>query len=223
MKRPRGRPPRAQAPVSRDEMVVAALELLDREGADALTMRALAERLAINPMTIHRDGLIGAMSDAVYAQVMAREDGTPIDRIGDLLIAYHAQVLRHPALTTLIFSRPIVFPQQAERITNEISTLLAEVGLPDHRTEAMTTPGRFGLTAGIGGRTAQRQHEPSHATAVNIRKAPPVSTGGAIFLGAFSKRERSWEWLWLIRPLAIARYCQRAAVWRRSLHNCTKS
>ncbi|WP_370526757.1 TetR/AcrR family transcriptional regulator [Salipiger sp. PrR007] len=118
---------------------MAALELLDREGADALTMRALAERLAINPMTIHhhfggRDGLIGAMSDAVYAQVMAPEDGTPIDRIGGLLKAYHAQVLRHPALTLLIFSRPTVFPQQAERITDEISALLADVGLPDDRT-----------------------------------------------------------------------------------------
>ena len=140
MKRPRGRSPRAQAPVSRDEMVVAALELLDREGADALTMRALAERLAINPMTIHhhfggRDGLIGAMSDAAYAQVMAPENGTPIDRIGDLLKAYHAQVLRHPALTTLIFSRPVVFPQLAERITNEISALLAEAGLPHQRTK----------------------------------------------------------------------------------------
>ncbi len=139
MKRPRGRPPRAEAPVSRDDMVVASLDLLDREGADALTMRALAERLGINPMTIHhhfggRDGLIGAMSEAVYAQVTALENGTPIDRIGGLLKAYHDQVLRHPALTMLIFSRPTIFPQQAIRITNEISALLAEVGLPDDRT-----------------------------------------------------------------------------------------
>lgn len=139
MKRPRGRPPRAEAPVSRDDMVVAALDLLDREGADALTMRALAERLSINPMTIHhhfggRDGLIGAMSEAVYAQVTALENGTPIDRIGRLLKAYHAEVLRHPALTMLIFSRPTVFPHQAKRITNEISALLAEIGLPDDRT-----------------------------------------------------------------------------------------
>lgn len=139
MKRPRGRPPRAEAPVSREEMLGAGLDLLDREGADAFTMRALAERLGINPMTIHhhfggRDGLIGAMAEAAYAQVAAPEDGTPIDRIGGLLKAYHAQVLRHPGLTMLIFSRPSVFPQQAERITNEISALLAEAGLPDHRT-----------------------------------------------------------------------------------------
>lgn len=139
MKRPRGRPPRAEAPASRDDMVVAALDLLDSEGADALTMRALAERLGINPMTIHhhfggRDGLIGAMSEAVYAQVTALEHGTPIDRIGELLMAYYAQVLRYPGLTMLIFSRPTVFPKQAERITDEISALLSEVGLPDDRT-----------------------------------------------------------------------------------------
>ncbi|WP_417812445.1 TetR/AcrR family transcriptional regulator [Thalassospira alkalitolerans] len=139
MKRPRGRPPSAETPVSRDDMVGAALDLLDREGAAALTMRALAERLSINPMTIHhhfggRDGLIGAMSEAVYAQVSAPKHGTPIDRIGELLKAYHAQVLRHPALTMLIFSQPTVFPRQAKRITDEISALLAEIGLPDDRT-----------------------------------------------------------------------------------------
>ncbi|MCZ4253902.1 TetR/AcrR family transcriptional regulator [Sulfitobacter sp. G21635-S1] len=138
MKRPRGRPPQAEAPVSRDDMVLAALELLDREGVDAFTMRALAKRLGINPMTIYhhfggRDGLIGAMSDAVYAQVKAPVDGTPFDRIEGLLKAYQAQVLRHPALTLLIFSRPMVFPQQAERITNMISAFLAEGGLPDHK------------------------------------------------------------------------------------------
>lgn len=139
MKRPRGRPPRAEAPVSREEMLDAALDLLDHKGEDALTMRALADRLGVSPMTIHhhfggRDGLIGAMSEAVYAQVAAPTDGTPIDRIVGLLKAYHAQVLRHPALTLLIFSRPGVFPRQAERITNEISALLAEAGLTGHRT-----------------------------------------------------------------------------------------
>lgn len=138
MKRPRGRPPRADAPVSPDEMLRAALDLLDREGVEAFTMRALAERLDINPMTIHhhfggRDGLIGAMSEDAYGRVSAPARGTPIERMGGLLMAYHAQVLRHPGLTLLIFSRPNVFPRQAERITNEISALLAEAGLPDHR------------------------------------------------------------------------------------------
>ncbi|ARC88157.1 TetR/AcrR family transcriptional regulator [Rhodovulum sp. MB263] len=138
MKRPRGRPPRAGAPVSRDEMLTAALALLEDEGADAFTMRRLAERLGINPMTIHhhfggRDGLIGAMSERAHAGVAAPEEGTPTERIGGLLRAYHRQVRRHPGLTLLIFSRPTVFPEQAERITREISALLAEAGLPDRQ------------------------------------------------------------------------------------------
>ena len=138
MKRPPGRPPKADAAASRHDMVVAALDHLDREGADSFTMRAIAERLGINPMTIHhhfgsRDGLISAIAEAVFAQVAAPKDGTPIDRIVWLLKDYYAQVLRHPALTMLIFSRPNVFPKEAERITNELSTLLNEVGLPDQR------------------------------------------------------------------------------------------
>ncbi|WP_342343656.1 TetR/AcrR family transcriptional regulator [Martelella limonii] len=126
--------------MSREEMLGAGLDLLDRKGADAFTMRALAERLSVNPMTIHhhfggRDGLIAAMSEVAYAQVAAPEGGTPIDCIRGLLEAYHAQVLRHPGLTLLIFRRPGVFPQQAERITNEISALLAEAGLSGRRAQ----------------------------------------------------------------------------------------
>lgn len=138
MNRPRGRPPRAAAPVSRDEMLTVALDLLDRKGADAFTMRALAERLHINPMTIHyhfggRDGLIGAMSERAYARVSAPDRGTPTERIFGLLQAYHAQVQAHPGLTMLIFSRPAVFPEQARRITAEISALLEEAGLSAHK------------------------------------------------------------------------------------------
>jgi len=119
-------------------MVIAALELLDGEGVDAFTMRALAERMHVNPMTIHhhfggRDGLILAMSEWAYAQVAAPEGGTPAERIRGLLIAYHAQVLRQPGLTLLIFARPTVFPEQARRITEEISSLLKETGLPDDK------------------------------------------------------------------------------------------
>jgi len=103
-------------------------------------MRALAECLHVNPMTIHhhfggRDGLIGAMSEWAYARVAAPERGTPTERIRGLLQAYHAQVLRHPGLTMLIFSRPSVFPEQARRITEEISSLLAETGLSAHKAQ----------------------------------------------------------------------------------------
>ena len=102
-------------------------------------MRALAERLQVNPMTIYhhfgdRDGLIRAMSEVTYRNVVAPSSGTPLRRMNALLCAYHAQVLRHPGLTLLVFSRPEVFPEQARRITEEIAALLHETGISPQRS-----------------------------------------------------------------------------------------
>lgn len=136
--RPVGRPPRSEAPTSRDAIVEAALALLDARGVDAFAMRALAERLGVTPMAIYhhfndRDGLIAAMTERVYGGVAAPAGGAPCARIEGLLRRYHRQVLKHPGLTLLIFSRPSVFPDQARRITGDIARLLAEAGLAPDR------------------------------------------------------------------------------------------
>ena len=60
----RGRPPR----LSRDLIVEAALDLVDRSGLQGLTMRALAHQLQVDPMAVYRhvrdkDELLGAMCD----------------------------------------------------------------------------------------------------------------------------------------------------------------
>ncbi len=139
MSRARGRPPRDKAAPSTDDMLSAALELLDAGNIEAFTMRALAERLQINAMTIYhhfgdRDGLIAAMSEKVYRDVSAPASGTPRSRIEALLQAYHAKVLRHPGFTLLIFSRPTIFPEQARRITEDVAALLSEAGLSPQRS-----------------------------------------------------------------------------------------
>lgn len=116
-------------------MLAAALRLLDERGAEAFTLRALADALGVNPMTLHhrfgdRDGLVQAMADRVYSAAAAPDQGDGVRRIGALLRAYHAAVVRHPGLALLIFARPGLFPRQARRITEELSRLLAETGLP---------------------------------------------------------------------------------------------
>jgi TetR/AcrR family tetracycline transcriptional repressor len=60
----RGRPPR----LSRDRIVEAALDLIDRAGLQGLTMRALAQELQADPMAVYRhvrdkEELLGAMCD----------------------------------------------------------------------------------------------------------------------------------------------------------------
>ncbi|MDD7970811.1 TetR/AcrR family transcriptional regulator [Roseinatronobacter alkalisoli] len=134
MNRPRGRPPRDSPTVSRDDMLTAALHLLDTKGVAAFTMRALATRLQVNPMTIYhhfgdRDALVAAMAERVYSSVSAPDSGGSLRRIEALMRAYHGQVLRHPGLTLLVFSLPEVFPQQARRITDDIAQLLIDAGL----------------------------------------------------------------------------------------------
>ncbi|MCC5968743.1 MAG: TetR/AcrR family transcriptional regulator [Pararhodobacter sp.] len=138
MNRPRGRPSRDKAIPSRLDMLGTALHLLDTQGVEAFTMRALATRLQVNPMTIYhhfgdRDGLIGAMAEQVYSCVRVSVSGESLRRIEALMQAYHAQVRRHPGLALLIFSRPEVFPQQAQRITDDITQLLVEVGLTSEK------------------------------------------------------------------------------------------
>ncbi len=60
----RGRPPR----LSRDQIVEAALDLVDRAGLQGLTMRALAHELHVDPMAVYRhvrdkNELLGVMCD----------------------------------------------------------------------------------------------------------------------------------------------------------------
>lgn len=108
-----------------------ALAILDAEGLDGLTMRALAMRVGINPMTIYhhfkdRDGLIKALAESVYDDVAAPEAGEALSRAKRLLTAYYAKVVLYPALTLAIFARPAVFPDHAKRITDELTSLLGE-------------------------------------------------------------------------------------------------
>lgn len=137
--RRRGRPKADGNTVSPDAILSAALSILDAEGLDRLTMRALATRVGINPMTIYhhftdRDGLIRALADAVYADIAAPQTGDALARAHGLLAAYYTRVAAHPGLTLAIFVRPEIFPDQAKRITRDLAALLAELGLPANRS-----------------------------------------------------------------------------------------
>ncbi|TWB16501.1 TetR family transcriptional regulator [Rhizobium sp. ERR 1071] len=137
-KRSRGRPRADENSVSPARILSEALALLDDEGFENLTMRAVAMRANVNPMTIYhhfqdRDGLIKALAESVYADVAMPPEGTVRSRIEGLLGAYRAKVLRHPGLTLAIFNRPAVFPDHARRITESLTDLLEELGLSPSR------------------------------------------------------------------------------------------
>lgn len=133
MMRTRGRPAQGKG-VSRDDILTAALALLNEGGGQGLTMRALASQLGVTPMSLYHHvgdlaGLLRMLSDRVYAEVLEAAAGLTDARveIRALLIAYHEAVRRHPQLTLAIFATPEAFAGTTRQITDRLTTLLAEM------------------------------------------------------------------------------------------------
>jgi AcrR family transcriptional regulator len=131
MTRPRGRPARGQG-VTREAILDAALALLDEDGDAGLTMRSLAARLGVTPMSLYhhvtdRAGLLRALSDRLYGDVLQGVDeaGGPVDGIRMLLTRYHDAVAAHPQLTLAIFAEPAAFAGASREITDRLTALLA--------------------------------------------------------------------------------------------------
>jgi AcrR family transcriptional regulator len=129
--RPRGRPARGQG-VTRDAILDAALALLDEDGDAGLTMRSLAARLGVTPMSLYHHvtdhaGLLRALADRLYGDVLqcVDEAGDPVAAIRTLLTRYHDAVVAHPRLTLAIFAEPAAFAGASREITDRLTALLA--------------------------------------------------------------------------------------------------
>jgi AcrR family transcriptional regulator len=137
MTRPRGRPARGQG-VTREAILDAALALLDEDGDAGLTMRTLAARLGVTPMSLYhhvtdRAGLLRALSDRVYGGVLQDmdESGDLVAGIRALMRGYYDLVVAHPQLTLAIFAEPAAFAGTSREITDRLTALLAAV-TPEH-------------------------------------------------------------------------------------------
>lgn len=131
MTRPRGRPA-GGAGLEQHAIIEQALALLDEGGGQGLTMRALAARLGVSPMSLYRHvgdraALLQALSDRVYTGVLDAEAGQADARaaIAALLLRYHATVARHPQLTLALFAAPDALAGVTGRITARLAELLA--------------------------------------------------------------------------------------------------
>jgi AcrR family transcriptional regulator len=113
----------------------AALELLDREGLDALSMRRLATELGVGTMTLYgyfrsKDELLDAVVDAAVAE---REpfafEGPWQEQIRRLMTASRHNLARHPGLVKVRADRPVLRPE-ALRFAETGMTILRRAGFP---------------------------------------------------------------------------------------------
>jgi AcrR family transcriptional regulator len=94
-------------------IATAARRLLDKEGADAVTMRRVASAVGITPMAVYRHypnraGLLNALADAGFDELAARlAEVRSVDdlekRLTNILNIYLEHALQNPRLFELMF------------------------------------------------------------------------------------------------------------------------
>jgi AcrR family transcriptional regulator len=114
------RPARArtgQPTLSREQIVRAAIELLDAEGAAGLSMRRLGARLGSGATSLYwhvatKDDLLELAVDEVMGEIYVPEPGDAPWRIGVSVMAngIRAMLLRHPWTIGLLGARPTIGP-----------------------------------------------------------------------------------------------------------------
>jgi AcrR family transcriptional regulator len=102
--------------ITRELVLATALELIDRDGADALTMRRLGAALDRDPMVLYRHApgkaeLLDGVVETVLAQLSV--DSADPDWTAQLRAVardYRALALAHPNVVPLLVTRPLSTP-----------------------------------------------------------------------------------------------------------------
>ena len=111
-----GSPADGSGKVTRDAVLAAALEIIDRDGADALSMRRLARALDRDPMILYRHAPgKAALLDGVAETVLAQLDVDSADpdwagQLREVARRFRALALAHPHVVPLIVTRPLATP-----------------------------------------------------------------------------------------------------------------
>lgn len=103
--------PKHRAPLSRERIARAALELMDREGLEGCTMRALGAKLKVEAMSLYhhvpnRDALLDAVMELVVDEIEIPVSGPWTERLRRAAWSHREAALRHPHAWPLLVTRP---------------------------------------------------------------------------------------------------------------------
>jgi len=133
--------PERRTPLSRDRVLRAALDLVDREGVEALTMRRLGRELGVEAMSLYgyvrsKQDLIEGVVEQVFRQMplITPGPGRWQDRIRRHAATYRTVLLDHPNAVRLVAGRPLVTEGTATFVESALAELCAlgfELALAD--------------------------------------------------------------------------------------------
>ncbi|MER9438071.1 TetR/AcrR family transcriptional regulator C-terminal domain-containing protein [Mesorhizobium sp. M0618] len=132
----------SEPPLSRERIVAIAVELLDAQGIDGLTMRRLADRLGSGVMSLYwhvdnKEDVFDLALDSVLEHRRSPETGESPDWRGDvvhMLEDWRARMLRHPWSASLL-PRRALGPNILSRL-EMLSKTLSRAGVADANLNA---------------------------------------------------------------------------------------
>lgn len=145
--------------LSIDAVVDAAVELADREGLQALTMRRLAQHLELSAMAVYtyvpgRAELLVLMTDQAVGQVELPEHPADLrERLARIARLQFEEYQRHPWLLEVTGVRPWLGPHMADRYEWQLSAVEG-LGLEDLEMDQSIT-----LLVGFAAGVARSLHE----------------------------------------------------------------
>ncbi|MFI0734529.1 TetR/AcrR family transcriptional regulator [Streptomyces sp. NPDC021225] len=150
------RPRREQPALSRDQIVSAALELLDTEGIDALSMRKLGSRLNAGATSLYthvadKGELIELVVDAVYGEIEIPEATDPAhwrEAATRCAQGLRSAILAHPWMASVLGGAWVTqLGPNLMRLSENMLAVFEQAGLP----AAETDPAVSALTAYVIG------------------------------------------------------------------------
>lgn len=181
-----------RTPLSRDRVLRAALDLVDREGVNALTMRRLGRELGVEAMSLYgyvsnKEDLIEGVVEQVFRQMPLIRPGPGRwqDRLRRHASAYRKVLLDHPNAVRLVAGRPLT----AEGTAAFVESALAEmrsIGLDLETADrvlaviAAFTLGHVAEKVGGQSRGGPDAHRPYGHDAVDSRRFPLLAAVGEL-------------------------------------------
>ena len=125
---------RSRGNLNREAIAATALELLDRDGLDAFSMRKLADELGVGTMTLYgyfrgKSELLDAVIDESVSDGGLQAEGTWRERATTLAHGMRGYLERHPALVQIRLRQTMTRPRQF-RVTEQVVRALVDAGLP---------------------------------------------------------------------------------------------
>ncbi len=118
-------------PLSRDRIIEAALQIIDADGVDALSMRRLAATLGVQAMSLYnhvggKADVLDGVTEYITAdmQLSKRTDGDWEDGIRSVSYAFRRAALRHPRAGELVLTRQLASPGALPVINCSLTVLL---------------------------------------------------------------------------------------------------